>query len=105
MSDKPEKVSITEITITTKEGVTIPLSLEDARDLHLQLDGLFGSKTEYVPGPLIVDRGWWRRPYEPYVERPITWYSDEGGTAGNCTFGARLDSGMVVEYSTGQLGG
>jgi hypothetical protein len=60
-----EKVQITKIEITTKDGVKIPLSISEARDLHGQLDELFGPKEikNFPYAPIIIDRT--IRPYWP----------------------------------------
>ena len=83
------KLKITKIELTTKDGNKVELSLDEAKDLHGQLDELFGQKSAtYIPYyPIIIDRTvrpWWQ-PYNP------VW--------GNGTVYCSSNSGLSVGYS------
>lgn len=82
-----DKIEITKITLGTKGGIKVELSLEEAKELHGQLDTLFGSKVAYVPGyPIYMERNY---PYwQPY--RPV-WSGNTVGCSGR--------SGLRVTYS------
>ena len=65
---KKDKVKVAAIQIQYPDGDVKQLSLDDAKELFEQLEGLFGSKTTYLPSqPLIIER-------ERYPWRPV-WYS------------------------------
>jgi len=62
-----KKLKLTKIELETKDGKTVELSLDEARELHDQLQDLFGAK--YVPNtPIVIERDYWpwRNPYRPY---------------------------------------
>lgn len=61
-----KKMAVTKIEITTKEGVTIPLTVEEAKDLYKELKGLFGVWEDFPPHTPIIIREW------PYPYR-VTW--------------------------------
>lgn len=77
-----DKIKLTKIELRTADGKTVALTIEEARELHGQLDALFGMK--YVPTtPIIVERDRWPTPYHPW--HPM-WYTtcvgDEHGSFG-----------------------
>lgn len=94
------KLKITKIELSTKEGKKVELSLEEAKDLHGQLDELFGQKAApFIPySPIIIDRT--VRPYWPGYN-PI-WYSGVCGSAVPGGLGGAVtcssNSGLSVSY-------
>ena len=66
------KLKLTKLSLETKDGKQVELSIDEARELHEQLHSLFGEKTTtYIPSaPVIIERDQWRPPYQPY------WYGD-----------------------------
>lgn len=84
-----DKIKISKIEVSTKDGKKVELSLEEAKDLHSQLDELFGQKTApYIPySPIIIERHvrpYWQQ-YNP-VWRDNTIYCSS-------------NSGLSVGYS------
>ena len=57
------KVSVVAINLKTEKG-TVVLTIDEARKLYEDLKLLFGEKTVYVPGPVVVERE--RYPWYPY---------------------------------------
>lgn len=111
-----EKIRLKKLVLTTADGKEIELSLEEARELHEQLDALFGQK--YVTTtPVIIERH--RSPWDPHFT-PITWDGSNTGTPepnfpavtcdgsdandaprnllGNATCTVKSQSGMKVVY-------
>lgn len=63
-----DRIRITKIELTTRAGKTVPLSLDEARDLHTQLTELFGPK-HLTTVPVIIERDAWfspRRTWRPW---------------------------------------
>ena len=61
---KKDKVRVAAIQIQYPDGDEKQLSVEDARELFKQLEGLFGEKIQYIPGaPVIIERD--RYPWRP----------------------------------------
>ena len=89
------KLKLSKIEITTKDGKTVALSLEEAKDLHAQLDELLGSKTVFVPQtPIVIERERW--PYwSPY--QPV-WCGSTGKTDDYARVTCTADSGLAVSY-------
>ena len=75
------KLELKKLILETKDGKKkIELTVEEARELHTQLESLFGRKVDYIPpsftSPIIMDQPWYPGIYpEPYK---ITW-----GTSGD----------------------
>lgn len=46
------RVRLSDMILTTQDGQTVRLSVEDARDLHRQLDELFGASPRTTLPPL-----------------------------------------------------
>lgn len=62
------KLRLTEITMTTKDGQFVRLTLDEARDLHAQLAELFAPKAAPVqPWPILIERDRWPAPWRPYA--------------------------------------
>ena len=81
------KIKLIEITLLTKEGQNVRLTLDEARDLHAQLAELFAQRN--VPAqpepiiierigsePIIIERDHWPAPCPPYTQR---WVSPSSG--------------------------
>jgi len=50
-----DKIEVAKITVRMKDKKTIEMSVEEAKELHTLLDGMFGAK--YVPSqPIYVER-------------------------------------------------
>ena len=83
------KLKITKIELTTKDGNKVELSLDEAKDLHGQLDELFGQKSAtYIPySPIIIDR----------TDRP--WWQQYNPVWGDGTVYCSSNSGLSVGYS------
>ena len=63
------KLKVTGLELETKDGKKVNLTLSEAKELHEQLDELFGSK--YNPSyPVYIDR--WHQPYWYYTNPTIT---------------------------------
>ena len=94
-----KKLKLTKLALETKEGKEIQLDLDEARELWLQLDSLFGIKKQYFPAtPVIIERDVWRPPYQPM------WYSSNSTSdnklgALNVQCRVSGDSGLSVLYS------
>lgn len=64
-----EKIKVTSIKIKNTDGKEIELSIEDAKELYIQLRELFGDKQVIIKSePIIIEqyRKWhddWNRPY------------------------------------------
>ena len=83
-----KKLKVTKITMTTKDGKEVELSLDEAKDLHGQLEELFGEKTTYLPSQprwIYPERPYWQ-PYGP------VWVADKM----TCSCGT---SGLMTTYS------
>jgi len=96
-----KKLRLTSITLETKGGKEIELTIDEARELHKQLHELFGTKERiFPPAPVIIERDRWAPPYWRY---PPTWCGDtmakfgsvEGGPALTCSFSA-VDEGAAA---------
>lgn len=87
-----DRIELSKLVMTTKDGVAIDLTITEAKDLYEQLRQLFERKTVFLPGtPIVVERRHW--PYwEPYGP---TWTSGSQG-AGKVT--CRASSGLSVSY-------
>lgn len=77
------KLKITKIELTTKDGKKVELSLDEAKDLYGQLDELFGVKSApYTPySPIIIDRTvrpYWEL-YRPVWKREAIYCSSKSG--------------------------
>ena len=70
-----KKLKVTGLELETKDGKKVGLTLAEAKDLHGQLDELFGTTVEYRPShPIYIDR------YHPYWNQPwITWCGSVSG--------------------------
>jgi hypothetical protein len=55
------QVKVKAIQIEYPDGSTKQLTIDDARELHRQLETLFGVRIETTPGPVIIERDWWPR--------------------------------------------
>lgn len=94
------KLKLTKIEMTTKDGKTVELTLDEARDLHSQLEELFGEKVKYVPStPIIIDRYRYPRPYR-YWGEPM--WSNEGTKV---WMSAKSDSGLALTYRGDSVSG
>ena len=83
------KLKLTKLTLETKDGKPVELSIEEARELYSQLDELFGTKTIYAPSlPVYIERHTWPQ-YQPF------WHSTSGAI--NCS--VEGSSGLKVSYS------
>jgi len=99
-----DKLQLTKITLETKDGKKVELTIDEAKELHEQLHSLFGEKLRYVPSaPLIIERDRWQQHYRPYylygqiTSKPFT--SDRPTWGGNeilCS--ASGNSGLSVSY-------
>lgn len=101
-----KKLKLTKIELETKDGEKVTLSLDEARELHGQLDELFGSK--YVPtAPIIIERDRYPWP-QPYYQ-PV-WCNQPQGTAKplprapeiTCQVNGRM-TGLSVTYEGSAL--
>jgi hypothetical protein len=91
------KLKITKIELTTKDGKAVELTLEEAKDLHAQLAELFANKPVYVPSaPVIIERDRWPH-WQPYQPMWIPNQGFDGYTSITC----QADSGLTMNY-TGQ---
>ena len=81
-----DKIKIANIELETGRGAKVRLTLQEAKELHSQLDELFGTKVTYVPSaPIYIDRYDYFRPYQPY------WTTDSCKVITN--------SGLAVSYN------
>ena len=80
---------LTKLTLTTRDGREVGLSVQEAKDLFDQLNELFGPKYTYQT-PIIIER----EKYVPYWEkwRP-TWSTTAGSTSPNL-------AGPLLAYSS-----
>ena len=63
-----KKIELSKLTLTTKEGTEVDLTVAEAKDLYEQLRQLFEQKTVVLPSvPIVIERNHWPhwRPYEP----------------------------------------
>ena len=60
------QVKVKFIVIETRDG-PVELTLEEAKELHRELDGMFGGMKDYpLTVPIFIDRSpYWDRPYFP----------------------------------------
>ncbi len=73
------------VKLKLKGGQSLELGLDEARELHRQLDELFGRRTEFVPVPQ-------PRPYEPLwpqypvvtCEAPLVWQNETVSSVAEC---------------------
>ena len=86
-----DKIKITGLELKTKDGKKVELTLEEAKELHEQLDELFGKEVKYVPSTPIYVRSWWET--NPYPYYGVTCTSNNLMVTSNNT-------GMSVNYST-----
>lgn len=88
-----QKLKLTGLELTTKDGKAVALTLDEARDLHAQLAELFGPKINIGPqAPIIIERE--RLPWLPY--RPY-WVADDTGAAPKWEVTCRADSGLSTK--------
>ncbi len=65
-----KNLKITGLELKAEDGLTVRLSLEEARALHGELEVLFGREKEYVPFNPVI---------QPWRERPlVTWTTGDG---------------------------
>lgn len=87
------KIKVTGLELETKKGKKVSLSLEEAKELHEQLDELFGKETQYIP----YYTGNW--PYWYNSARPIWGSSGYSHTVGVAANTVTSDStGMKLTY-------
>ena len=87
------KIELSKLTLTTKEGPEVDLTVAEAKDLYEQLRQLFEQKTVFVPSvPIVIERDRWPywRPYEPI------WVSRGPDNYTRITCSAQ--SGLAVSY-------
>ena len=61
-----KKVQVAAIQIQYPDGEVKQLSIDDARELFKELEGLFGSKTTYLPStPVVIERD--RYPWSTFL--------------------------------------
>lgn len=93
-----DKLKLTKIALETKDGKTVELTIDEAKELHEQLHSLFGEKTTYIPSsPIVIERDRWYPPYPP------TWYGTGSMTSpqfDGLDVQCRVtgDSGLSVNY-------
>lgn len=77
MAEVPERIQVSKLEITTKDGVKIYLGMEEAKELYHDLHSLFGRPVQTIinPAPIVIypDQPWY--PAKPYI-----WFSSSGGT-------------------------
>jgi len=66
-------VKITKIEITLKDGTTMSLPLEEAKELFTQLEGLFGKKEIVIPSIPVTPTNPWATPINPWQLNPPMW--------------------------------
>lgn len=94
-----DKLKLTTIGLTTKDGKRIELDVAEARDLYNQLHELFG-RPSYIPTwPIIIerDRYPWAPPYRPWWQDQTT--SAPGGPIHRPTITCQSGNGLIVEYA------
>lgn len=91
-----KKVKINSIEIETKDGKKTSLTLAEAKELHEQLNGLFGKNIQYIPSqPIVIDRDRWLRDYRPFYN--ITSTTTDANTYQWCVSGK---NGLSVSYQS-----
>jgi hypothetical protein len=91
------KIKITSLRLETKDGKEIDLSLDEAKDLYLQLKEIFKDReTLPIYVPLIIDRF---DPYKPYWYEQI-WMNSNADV--NHTFVECNSSSGVILTITGE---
>jgi hypothetical protein len=92
-----KKLKVTGLELETKDGKKVALTLDEARELHEQLDDLFGKEVQYVPSQPIYVRPWWERPdVPPYITCTV------GPSTSNVSGIAKSNTtGMQVSYLSG----
>lgn len=87
------KIELSKLTLTTKEGTEVDLTVAEAKDLYEQLRQLFEQKTVFVPSmPIVIERNHWPywRPYDPM------WVTSGPDDYARVTCSAQ--SGLAVSY-------
>jgi hypothetical protein len=90
-----KKIKLTTLILETKDGKKIKLSIDEAKELHEQLDVLFAKNT-YIPQvPIIIESDRYVPPWKP------TWYDTTGPSRFadlDTKFSIKSDSGLEVSY-------
>lgn len=87
------KIELSKLTLTTKEGTEVDLTVAEAKDLYEQLRQLFEQKTVFLPSaPIFIERNRWLY-WNPYEPRWVTCGSD-GYSRVTCS----AQSGLAVSY-------
>lgn len=90
-----KKLKITGLKLKTKNGQEVELTLDEAKELHDQLENLFGKEIVYVPStPIVIERDRWAERYPPHSPWIPTWYSNHPTL---CSISG--DSGLTVSYN------
>ena len=87
-----KEIKLTKITLETADGKSIELTPNEAKELHAQLDALFGEKTQYVesPTPVVIRERW---PYRgPWWSEPVYGTSHPNRFEVTC----KSDSGLML---------
>ena len=70
-----KKTKLIKIILETKEGSQVELTIDEAKELHEQLNAIFSQTVKYIPSaPIIINKEVWPQPYRPYWAGPITAY-------------------------------
>jgi hypothetical protein len=92
-----KKLKLTKIALETKDGKAVELTIEEAKELHQQLDSLFGEK--YLPAtPIIIERDRWNPPFQRHWFDITTALPEprQGGLDVQCAVEGK--SGLAVSY-------
>lgn len=92
-------MKLTNITLVTKAGQTVELTINEARDLYEQLAELFGPK--YTPStPIVIERDHWPWPgrWQPYWYESPTCSPPGRQWEVTCGVGTKAPSGLEVLY-------
>ena len=93
---KTKKLKLTKISLETKDGKQVELTIEEAKELHDQLHTLFGEKTTYIPStPIVIERDRWHPPY------PQIWYgtsTQDNPKIADAWCSISGNSGLTVSY-------
>ena len=87
-----KKMRVTGLELETKDGKRVELTLAEAKELHEQLDELFGEKVRYVPGSPIYVRPW---------VHPSYWVTCS--TSANSLTSKSESTGMQITYTNSRL--